>query len=86
MRDEMMMMRMRMMRITRKRRTRTMDDKNNDDDNTDDDNNTTIKRKRGRRTRMWDEDKGRGMRTREEDCGVIALYHNNTYNIVTHIP
>ena len=35
-----------------------MDDKHNDNDDNNDDNNTTIKRKRGRGTRMWDEDKG----------------------------
>ena len=44
---------MRMMRITRKRKMRTMDDKHNDDD---DNNKTTINRKRGRGTRMRDEE------------------------------
>ena len=43
MRDEMM--RMRMMRIT-----------SNQDNDYDDNNKTTINRKRGRGTRMWDEE------------------------------
>ena len=69
MRNEMMRMRMRMMRITWKRRMKTMDDKHSDDDDGNDNNDTTINRKLGRRTRMWDEDKGlgQGKRTRDED-------------------
>ena len=43
------------MRITKKGRMRTMDHKDYDNNDNDD---TTIKRKRGRGTRMQDEDNG----------------------------
>ena len=52
-----------MMRITRKRRMRTMDDEHNDDDVN---NKTTINRKRGRGTRIGDEETTR-MWDKEED-------------------